>query len=327
MASNHGNKPQLSDVPASKKRKLVHHTLRHDTPNLPQHVELVIQDPVFAQGQLLRSIAAGLALAGFDSVQSSALEMFRAHAEEYMLSFLSQVRASMTTSRRTTPTALDFAASLAHTSSPASQLQPHLRVPVREDLAFPPVPTLREPLPPQSPPDFSSLLRPLMTDRPPAYIPQHFPALPPKHSWKATADLPSRRETDARKMREKATEEGTLAEQALRKLAAAAKAGALKVERKRSGHTSTVPTPHGTRLGGQRAALRARQKVDTFEDVLKDIGEEGAVDAAVDRLDAGMKEALADEGMDLGMPEGVIVNHDMAHWRRGRHRLGLSGFV
>lgn len=40
------------------------------------------QDPVFAQGQLMRSITAALTMVGFDSVKPSALEMFRAATEE-----------------------------------------------------------------------------------------------------------------------------------------------------------------------------------------------------------------------------------------------------
>lgn len=64
------------------KRRKVRRALRH-AQKVPKHdVELAAQDPVFAQGQLLRSIGAALVLAGFDSVKPSALEMFRSHAEE-----------------------------------------------------------------------------------------------------------------------------------------------------------------------------------------------------------------------------------------------------
>ncbi len=58
------------------RRKLQHVQIR------PQHVETAPQDPVFTQGQLLKSIGAALTLAGFDGVKQSALEMFRAHVEE-----------------------------------------------------------------------------------------------------------------------------------------------------------------------------------------------------------------------------------------------------
>lgn len=64
-------------------RKKVKVTRRlHHVQALPQHVEPAPQDPVFVQGQLLRSISAALAVAGFDSVKPTALEMFRSHVEE-----------------------------------------------------------------------------------------------------------------------------------------------------------------------------------------------------------------------------------------------------
>lgn len=64
----------------SKKVK-VHHQLHH-VQHMPNEIEPAPQDPEFAEGQLLKSISAALTLAGFDSVKPTALEMFRAHAEE-----------------------------------------------------------------------------------------------------------------------------------------------------------------------------------------------------------------------------------------------------
>lgn len=121
-------------------------------------------------------------------------------------------------------------------------------------------------------------------------------------------------------MREKATEEGTMAEHALRKLAAAAKAGAMKVEARRNG----LLDGDGKGANGSiNARKRLRARDDTFGDVLKALGDS---DEAVELgLDDTTKTAKG--GMDLGMPEGVIVNHDMAHWRRGKHRQGLNSYV
>lgn len=56
----------------------------HHVQHRPQYVEAASQDPVFVQGQLLRSISAALVMAGFDSVKPTALEMFRSHTEECM---------------------------------------------------------------------------------------------------------------------------------------------------------------------------------------------------------------------------------------------------
>lgn len=70
----------VADQAPHKKRR-VHHVLRHVQVR-PKDIELAPQDPVFAQGQLMKSIGAALVMAGFDSVKPSALEMFRAQVEE-----------------------------------------------------------------------------------------------------------------------------------------------------------------------------------------------------------------------------------------------------
>ena len=285
------------------KRRRVHHKLRH-VQRIPSHTEPAPQDPVFAQAQLLRSISAALAIAGFDSVQPTALEMFRSHAEEYMLELLSYARTSMQSSRRVKPTVQDFSAALAlmPNTRTASLLKPQLDLPIPESVAYPSIP---EPDPPPAPaPDFSALLQPLTTSRPPAYIPRHFPQLPPRHAWKQTPVYPDR-EKDARKMREKATEEGMMAEQALRKLAAAAKAGKAKEERRRSSTLSGI--------GKVRGAATKSQAIpdDPFADVLKEVG---GVDGSMDLGSDGTNERRED-GVDLGMPEGVVVNAEMGLWR------------
>ncbi|KAK5168064.1 uncharacterized protein LTR77_006632 [Saxophila tyrrhenica] len=302
------------------RRKLYH------VQSKPQHVEPASQAPVFAQGQLLRSISAALATAGFDSVKPSALEMFRSHTEEYMLNFLHDVRASMATSRRSKGTALDFASALAHTpnTSSASLLAPQLRFMVPESISFPSIP---EPGPPPPPPqDFSSLLAPLVETQAPNYIPRHFPNLPPQHAWRHT-DVYPERERDARKMREKATEEGIMAEQALRKLAAAAKAGAAKAEKRR---LNTLSGPgRRVRDAGRNGKDRRRTQrespadEDMFGDMMKELG--GGVDQdETQAMELGLDGTndLKEQGLDVGMPEGLVINSDMAGWRRGG-RKGL----
>jgi hypothetical protein len=236
-----------------------------------------------------------------------------------MLDLLGHVRHSMHDQRRAKPTAFDYAMSLAkvHNAAAASSLLPQLGLQIPDALAFPAAPEHTPSMP--AVPDLSKLLDPLMTKQPPSYIPKHFPALPPRHAWEST-DVFAEREKDARKMREKATEEGMMAEQALRKLAAAAKAGAMKAERRRSEKIAAQGT---TSRGNARGRGRARAKEDTFADVLKDLGDtDEAVELGVDGTDEQIQ-----EGMDLGMPEGVIVNHNMAHWRKGGHRQSLHGFV
>lgn len=114
-------------------------------------------------------------------------------------------------------------------------------------------------------------------------------------------------------MRERATQEGLLAEQALRKLAAAAKTGAMNVE-KRRGSVLRGEGKARDPKSSQRAGRREHE--DTFADVLKDIG--GSDEA----MDLGLDDAAetTKQGVDLGMPEGVAVNYDMSHWRHGANR-------
>lgn len=284
----------------------MHHRLNHSQQRL-QNVEPAPQDPVFVQGQLLRSITAALSMAGFDSVKPTALEMFRSHAEEYMLELLHYVRTAMHGSRRTRPSATDFemALSLMPNSSSTSYLTSQVKLSIPEEISCPAM-SLRGP-PPTSPPDLSGLLQPLVEKRPRAYIPAHFPILPPRHAWMSTP-VYSERERDPRKMREKATEEGMMAEQALRKLATAAKAGALKAERRRSSVLSGQ--------GRARVAGKSRQHdEDTFADVMNEVGDSGG--AADEVADAH------EEGPDVEMPEGVVVNYDMGHWRHGAGRKAL----
>jgi len=56
------------------------------------------------------------------------------------------------------------------------------------------------------------------------FVPKHFPDLPSKHTYKETPEFPDR-EQDPRKIREKATEEGRLGEEALRRLVGASSSG------------------------------------------------------------------------------------------------------
>jgi hypothetical protein len=249
-------------------------------------------------------------------VKPTALEMFRSHVEEYMLRFLTHARVSMQGNRRTTPTALDFTVALADmpTSHTASLLKSQLDVSLPEDISHP---TISEPDPAPAPaPDFSQLLKPLIEKRRPTWIPRHFPDLPSQHAWKQTAVFPDR-ERDARKMREKATEEGMLAEQALRKLAAAHQSSAMNAEKRRSHVLHGEGKMRDPSRPG-RLAVRAHE--DTFTDVLRDLG--GSEDVA---MDMGLDETDGRDGVDIGMPEGVLVNHDMNHWRRSGQRRGVRG--
>ena len=85
MASTVGLKRPHHEIENDEKmqKRKVRRTLQHKQ-RRPQHIEPAPQDPVFVQGQLLKSITAALTMVGFDSVKPTAMEMFRASVEECM---------------------------------------------------------------------------------------------------------------------------------------------------------------------------------------------------------------------------------------------------
>ena len=304
------------------KRRRVHHSLQH-TQSMPAHVEPAPQDPVFIQGQLLRSIATALALAGFDSVKPTALEMFRSHVEEHMLRLATDVRASMEGSRRTRPVPQDLSVALASARSAhtASLLAPQLKLRLPQAVSYPSIDEA-EPAP-QSTLDHTDLLAPLMSKETPSYIPAHFPRLPPRHAWVSTPVFPER-EGDTRKIRERATQEGMLAEQALRRLATAAKTGAIKAAKDKQRTTGALSGPGKLRVRGQktgrgvRGGVSARmdgkeQRVDSLADLMSEVG--GDEESAEDGDATTASDNKAHGGIETGMPEGVVVNSEMGHWR------------
>ena len=73
--------------------------------------------------------------------------------------------------------------------------------------------------------------------------------------------------------------------------------------------------------GGLREKKKKRDSGDAearFADMMKQVGggDDAAEDEAMDLGVDGMNE-LREEGVDVGMPEGVVVNWDMGGWRRG----------
>ena len=144
-----------------------------------------------------------------------------------MLHFLGNVKMSMSAGRRVQPVPEDFIHAMAARGLTSSKLEQHLDtqpfVPDQLLPELPPPPPSEEP-----PPALDDLLGPELSGKPiketKKWIPKHLPAFPSKHAWQATP-VYTNREQDPRKIREKATEEGILAEQALRKLMTANKAG------------------------------------------------------------------------------------------------------
>lgn len=133
-----------------------------------------------------------------------------------------------------------------------------------------------------------------------AYVPAHFPPLPSQHSWKQTP-VYTERENDPRKIRERATQEGILAEQALRKLTSANNPRAAQ-------HQQT------SKVEMDREALWNATLVDVMDGIEDQKGSEGDIvlDGSVTAL--GVENTKVAE--ILKATGGMVVNHDRAHWRK-----------
>ncbi|KAJ9244561.1 transcriptional regulator family: Bromodomain transcription factor [Paecilomyces variotii] len=215
--------PGDSDQAVSKRiKRHYHHHHRLQYPVAPELPEPAITDEVSVDHLLNRSIGQVLREVGFDLADPVALDGFRNAAEEYILRFAAYVRQSMLSSRRLQPIPPDFEHALRQSFVSVDDLSPYLKsLPAVE-----PVRTLL-PSPPPEEDAFTALpsLGPALSGEEDrvrsAYIPKHFPEFPSKHTYRHTPVFTDR-EHDPRKIRERATEDGRLGEEALRKLARAA---------------------------------------------------------------------------------------------------------
>lgn len=202
-----------------------------------------------------------------------------------MLHFAGIVHSSMVSARRNTPIPQDFIAALAESSLTSSDLVPHLTVRFPSTVTSP---TINQPPPAEvHPPDIERMLGAdlvMNQSSATAYIPPHFLPLPSKHAWQDTPVF-SDRETDSRQIRERAAREGTLAEQALRRLTAANRSSA-------------------HRRMGSADVEREKLWQETVADVLGD---------------AAASSSVAEQ---LAVGDSMEVNHDRVHWRRpAQHRV------
>ncbi|KAK8168202.1 transcription factor TFIID complex subunit 8 C-term-domain-containing protein [Phyllosticta citrichinensis] len=317
-----GIKRSASDLTAhesqspAKRRRIVRHAIKHKQ-QWEVDPTLTPQDEKVFGGQMLRAISLTLCAVGFDGAMPSALEMFRAQTEEFMLHFLADVRGSMQLARRTTPLPTDFALALAHTGYTASDFEPHLKLGIPPEITQPPLPP-----PPRAespPPKLDELLGKELSGvsekatRP--WIPGHLPAFPSKHTWQSTPLYPNR-ETDPRKIRERAAQEGILAEQALRKLMAANRGGSTK----RAGSGASSDTV--------KDKPSIPQASEVWEEAMKEVMlEEAAKNNSaggleVDSLDPFSTETHAsgrqkNDENNAVVDAGLLVNYDQKYWRKG----------
>lgn len=233
-----------------------------------------------------------------------------------MVHFLSAVRQSMLSCRRRQPIPQDFTRALTVHNLTVSSLIPHLQPPVSPSLSQIPLEIATGDVPSQ--PSLLTFLGPTLNGAVEkaqnSFIPSHFPAFPSKHTYKATAEF-TEREKDPRAVRERATEEGRLGEEALRRLIGAQKSG---------------ETRHGG-VGQRKSLGRSRQKMEEMwmktmlavsqqDSTLKAgsgneiFGHEGAPPLGYDSSDS------VSEKLELG----AVVNWEMAYWRVGATGLNTG---
>ncbi|KAL1614636.1 hypothetical protein SLS54_009606 [Diplodia seriata] len=304
---------------SSKRRRVVRHGIRHKQPWREDPAVAAPQDEAFFQAQILRACSISLTAIGFESAKPTALEAFRAQVDEFMLHFLSDVRASMEHARRTTATPTDFARALAHTGYTASDLEPQLALPLPPAVALPPVPDAppAEEPPPRLEAVLGAELSGAADKNARAYIPAHLPAFPSKHTWQATP-VYSSRETDPRKIRERATQEGILAEQALRKLMAANRTGSSR--RRAAGGKDAAAAGGG---GEKRKSPPASKQM--WEEAMREIIREDEMKRG-DVIMGGMddEQSGGDKANDFVVDTGLLVNYDKKYWRKGAQSTAWS---
>ncbi|KAI4284788.1 MAG: hypothetical protein L6R35_004811 [Caloplaca aegaea] len=230
----------FDDHVISKRRQglAIHHQITHGIDGACTTNEAALDNNNVAESLLTRSISLALDVVGFDASEPLALDSFRVGVEECMRfsissgrlhllnlpdihHFAASVRQSMLSCRRTQVTAQDFLQALHTHQLSLRSLIPHLRPPIPKcwtRVVLPYEPSEEEE---QHSHEFlGPALYDASTRTNQLYVPHHLPPFPSKHTYRATEEFPVREE-DPRKIRERATEEGRLGEEALRRLVSA----------------------------------------------------------------------------------------------------------
>jgi hypothetical protein len=293
-----------------------------------------------------------------------------------MRHFLGAARASMASSRRTETTPQDFVAALAAARLRPAHLLPFATLPA--DAARVAQPALRPAPPPsadEAPPDTGALLAVLGdglaanddddTRSPTArgaaadaragggkarrrratrgrFVPRQMPPFPSRHAWQATAVFPGMAaEASKMAMRERATEEGVLAERALRRLtettrkmmrrqragsggSAAAAAGAGDGDTAMGGGLEVVVAEEAPPVTGRsrgeleraweaalQAAVRLDEEAERERAAALDAGFEDEDDAMMGGEEARPPAAASFAALE----DGASVNYDHRFWR------------
>ncbi|RPA96588.1 hypothetical protein L873DRAFT_1220004 [Choiromyces venosus 120613-1] len=193
---------------------------REIVPPPPEHEDATpVVSEEMAANLLNKSAAVILKSVGYSGATTVSQERLRQLAEDHYLRMLHIITLLATSQRRTKPTVVDFEDMLQHMGITLASLESEtLRMPSKSH-AF----VLQPSTPPPPPtPDLAALLGPELADaelQKRSALEDFFPPLPSKHTYRATPVF-TERPTEPRVIRERATEEARLAENALRKLLA-----------------------------------------------------------------------------------------------------------
>ncbi|KAI9813657.1 MAG: hypothetical protein M1827_003728 [Pycnora praestabilis] len=278
-----------------KRRRIHRHHIQYKQ-SLNKEAASVLADDIVPQNLLTRALSLALQEVGFEGAEPVALEMFRAQVEEYMSHFLSSIMQSMLSCRRSEPIPQDFAHALSTHGLTTSSLETHLQPSIPPAICQPTLPSL--PLEEPARPSLDPLLGPILSGAHEkaqrSFVPSHFPPFPSKHTYKDTPIFVEREE-DPRKIRERATEEGRLGEEALRRLVGARKTDNRNVDRS---------------VMESRKGKRRKEQEEMWEKTL------AAVTQGLDKPST-MNGDRSVPSLPSKLDSIPVVNSDRVYWRKG----------
>ncbi|KAI5805809.1 transcription factor TFIID complex subunit 8 C-term-domain-containing protein [Geopyxis carbonaria] len=279
-------------------------------PQKPQDVADVIPSDIVSI-LLNRSIAKVCKSVGYTGANPCAQEALRKTVEEYYLHMLRTIGLFTHAHHRSRPTVIDFEEMCSRSHISLSSLEAELkRTRAEGESAYP----LQPPSPPPPPDlDLTSLLGPQLDGSGDlrCQIYDHLPPFPSRHTYQATPVF-AERPTEPRAIREKATAEARLAEQALRTLLAV------------SANKKQITTENDNRVGW----LSRKERETIWESTLDELsyGRQSKVNGNFpsgnllslgEIMDGGGNSSIVDKKEEDSFLE-VIVNSDSQFWRKGR---------
>ena len=231
-----------------------------------------------------------------------------------LLHLISLVTEFMLSCRRASPIPQDFEAALARERIHVVDLLPHLHTPVPPSLAQP---TLPRPPPTEPPaPSLSPVLGPILSGSSERvhrrFVPKNFPPFPSKHSYQFTADVPET-DRDPRRVRERATEEGRLGEEALRGL----------MNGNKEDQAGEIGVTDGRRGVSQRRRLEDLW-LETMEEVAKETSPLAETSDMMHGVDTNEPRLASTSPLELDQ-SSEPVNCERRYWRkRGKRSVKRS---